>query len=253
MSVLDKRVYDNRNGEIDLNEFTKSGKIVGNKGKVKYLINDVLYKLNMDEKQTYQKVFAYNVLSHIMSKINKLYDQEMMVIVCWFIQQVLIPNRKFRIPLVRISKYFVKKKVYEEYLLMADILISNAKVRPFVNHSIYMETKGGNIDQLVDYIILTYELTTGKICNKKDIEKMIFNIRNKIYLIFSLGKNIQEEGFSMLFKSYIYSKPDIEFNYRELWRKNKSFLIGLLSIQFTKFMLNSEGTDNIFNNLACFV
>ena len=86
----------------------------------------------------------YN-LFYIMNKINKLYDYEMMVIVCWFIQQVLIPNRKFRIPLVRISKYFVKKKVYEEYLLMADILISNAKVRPFVNHSIYMETKGGNI------------------------------------------------------------------------------------------------------------
>ena len=163
----------------------------------------------------------------------------MMRVLTWFTQQVLFPNKHFRIPLIEIYRYEVKNKIYKEYSILSDYILSNLEKRPFVDHSLY--EMDDYCEPIKDFILMSYELATESKC-KTNIFESVVEQYNKKEIIAILGVMIYKTGISNIFKAYIIAIPDEEFTCNI---DNKFYYLGLVAIQFTKFMLNNEFSDKM--------
>ena len=158
MAVLDKEIYLYRFEKTTLEDFTKPRRkvISGNMKEVDNFLFNTLCELNKNYKNaSFEEIFLYNVLVIIYKKLRKVYDKDMMRVLTWFTQQVLFPNKHFRIPLIEIYRYEVKNKIYKEYSILSDYILSNLEKRPFVDHSLY--EMDDYCEPIKDFILMSYD------------------------------------------------------------------------------------------------
>lgn len=234
MAVLDREIYNLRYEKVGLDDFLKPKRRVlkGKKKKVEEYLYNRLMSLKYRE-LNFNETFLFNVFLYLYENLDDVYKKDMYKDIHWFDQQLTNPKNNFKLSLIFICKYFVNKRVYEEYEILSDYILSNSERRPFVNTPLYIMDSYN--DRMKDIITLMYELSTGNILDDFSIEYM-----NKSTLLYMVSDNIINHGISKLFSIYLISNPDMD-NVDEI------FTISRLALDFCKFILNNDDTDYLID------